>query len=69
MVKFNSMEDMIQSALNKAGYIDMEPTEANLRECFSDYVSSGIWENVHYDDGDLHEYAVKDICRNLLKLR
>lgn len=69
MVKFNSMQEMIQTALNKAGYIDMEPTEANLRECFSDYVDSGIWSNISYDDDDLHEHSVQDICRNLLKLR
>lgn len=69
LFKFNSNEEMIQNTLNKVGYLDMKPTEDNLRECFMDYVDSGIWSNIRYDDDDLHEFSVNDICRNLWKLR
>lgn len=67
--KFNSTEEMIQKTLYKSGYMDMEPSEDNLRECFMDYVDSGVWSNIRYDDEDLHEYSVNEICRNLWRLR
>lgn len=69
LFKFNSNEDMIQATLNKVGYFDMKPTEDNLRECFMDYVDYGIWSNIRYDDDDLDEFSINEICRNLWKLR
>lgn len=69
LFKFNSNEDMIQATLNKVGYFDMIPTEDNLRECFMDYVDYGIWSNIRYDDDDLDEFSINEICRNLWKLR
>lgn len=69
VLKFNTAEEMIQATLNKVGYLDMKPTEDNLRECFMDYVDCGIWSNIRYDDDDLDEFSVNEICRNLWKLR
>lgn len=67
-MKFNSENEMIKSTLDKAGYGFMEPTEENLRECFSDYVDCGVWADIDFTE-DLNEFSVKNICHNILKLR
>jgi hypothetical protein len=37
--------EMIRKALDRAGYV-CEPTEANLRECFLDYVAEGYFADL-----------------------
>lgn len=59
---------MIKKALEKAGY-DVEPTEENLRECFHDFVDCGAWANLSYDDGDLDEYSIEEICQNFMRFK
>jgi hypothetical protein len=68
MYRFNSDEEMIKTALDKVGYGFMEPSEENLRECFDDFVSCGVWSDLRYDDEDINEIPVKNICRNLWNL-
>jgi hypothetical protein len=50
-MKFSEMADqeLFSKALDKAGYIDLEPTEQNVRDCFIDYACSGAWGNVEVD--------------------
>jgi hypothetical protein len=67
------MKELITKVLNHCGYSHLEPTEANLIECFLDYVDSGAFGNLDYEeakqdiaDGDI---TFKQICYNLLKTR
>jgi hypothetical protein len=66
------MRELISRALNHAGYIDTEPTEENITNCFLDYVDAGIWHNLDFDEAreDIAdgEITVKDMCHAILKL-
>ena len=64
------MSDLIQKALHKAGY-DSNPTEANLIECFLDYVAGGIYSNLTSEEAvDMindGEITVKQMCVALIR--
>lgn len=55
----------IKSALSAAGYVDMEPTEENLRECFADYVDCGVWRDLELED--IESLSIADMCRGLIR--
>ena len=65
------MTNLIQKALTKAGY-DSQPTESNLTECFLDYVDSGVFADLTYDEAEdmieEGEITVNDMCRALMRL-
>lgn len=42
--------DLYTRALAAAGYDDSDPTEEAVRECFSDYVDSGYWQDMTQED-------------------
>jgi hypothetical protein len=59
------MENLIKRALDKAGY-DCDPTEKNLRECFTDYVNAGCWSNLEMED--IEDLTIKQMCIGLIRL-
>lgn len=61
-----AMGALIRHALDKAGYRDMEPTEENLRSCFSDCVDHGCWSNLELED--VPDLSVKDMAGALIML-
>jgi hypothetical protein len=60
-------EFRLRQALDAAGYNHEPATEEAVRSCFLDFVYSGYWYNLNYDDDDLNEISIKDICRALSK--
>jgi hypothetical protein len=66
------MRELIQKVLDHCGY-EGEPTEELLIECFLDYVDSGVFGNLDYDEAknliEDGEISVKTMCSNLLKVR
>jgi hypothetical protein len=67
------MKELITKVLDHCGYSHLEPTEANLIECFLDYVDSGSFGNFDYEgakeDIVTGDITLKGICYNLLKVR
>lgn len=59
------MTDYISRALKAAGY-DSEPTEANLIECFKDFVDSRAWIDIEPED--VYDLTVKEMCYGLMNL-
>jgi hypothetical protein len=63
---------LIGRTLSHCGYQD-DPTEANLKECFLDYVNGGVFGDLDLDEAkemlEAGEITVEVICRNLLKLK
>ena len=66
------MSNLIQQTLSHCGY-DSQPTERNLAQCFLDYVDTGAFSNLTYDEAaDMileGELTVNDMCQALLNLR
>lgn len=64
------MEELIARALEVAGY-GVAPTIENLRECFLDYVDSGVWRDLGLEDAEegvrSGEITVKQICKALIR--
>lgn len=65
------MKELIRKTLDHCGYNEEEATEENLANCFLDYVDSGIFGNLDYEEAkqDIEdgEISFKMICYNLLK--
>lgn len=75
-MKYSEMSDqeLFVMALDNAGYIDVEPTEEELRQCFLDYVDTGAWSNVIYEDNipysdNGEEISHREMAIALIKLR
>lgn len=64
------MEELIVKALELAGYA-VQPTVENLRQCFLDYVDSGVWHNLDLQqaqDEIAHgEIGVKQMAKALIR--
>lgn len=67
------MKDLIRKVLDHVGYNEDEATEQNLINAFLDFVDSGSFPNLDYDEAkDLiedGEISIKTMCSNLLKVR
>lgn len=61
------MMPIYRRVLDIAGYEHEEPTEDNVRGCFSDYVDSGFWSNLDLED--VEEITTAEICRAFCKLK
>lgn len=58
--------DLIRRALDRAGYTQEEPTEANLRECFADYVDSGFFADITLSDAKTID--IERIARRMARI-
>lgn len=47
--------------------VNNETLEQQLQSAFMDFISSGVWENLNYDD-DLSDITLDDMARALLKV-
>lgn len=67
-----TMKELIEKALNKAGYTS-EPTEEELIICFMDYVDCGTWSNLTSDDTlddiNLGLITIEQMCNALIRLK
>jgi hypothetical protein len=65
------MRNLIQRALDKCGY-ECEPSVDNLRECFIDYVSCGVFGNLTVEEAEEEiedgVITTEQMCYNLLKI-
>lgn len=75
-MKFSEMsnQELFFKALDKAGYIDVEPNEENVRQCFLDYIDTGEWSNVYYEDNipysdNGEEIDIREMAIGLIRLR
>lgn len=57
----------IRNALDASGYTAVEPTEENLKECFTDYITSEIGSN--HKQENINELTVTDMIRVLIGLK
>ncbi|MFX3643295.1 MAG: hypothetical protein ACE3L7_32385 [Candidatus Pristimantibacillus sp.] len=60
-------ESRIRRALDASGYTAVEPTEKNLKECFNDYIASGIGSN--HGQENMDELTVTDMIRTMIGLK
>lgn len=68
MIDLYDMEEgLVRQALDHAGYGHVHSTEENIKQCFLDYVDSGIWRNLSIEDID-ESITVEDMCKALLAL-
>lgn len=76
-MKYSEMTDteLFIMALDKAGYIDVEPTSEELRQCFLDYVDTGAWSNVYYEEDNIpysdngEEISHREMAIALIRLK
>jgi hypothetical protein len=65
------MKELITKVLDHCGYSHLEPTEENLINCFLDYVDTGAFGNLDYNEAkeliEDGEISIKTMCSNLLK--
>lgn len=73
-MKYSEMTDteLFILALDKAGYIDVEPSEESIKDCFMDYIDCGQFPNVDIDDYgvtyyDNEEITVREMAINLIR--
>lgn len=69
-MKYSEMTDteLFILALDSAGYIDVEPSEESVKDCFMDYVDGGAWGNLFVENGTLFcdDYGQEEItARNM----
>lgn len=57
---------LIAQALRVAGYEELEPTEANLREVGTDYADAGIWQDIA-DPEELQDFTAREIATALIR--
>jgi hypothetical protein len=67
-----TMNSLIRKTLREIGYNDCDPTENELINAFLDFVDSGAFRNLTYDEAKEliaeGEITLEQMCRNLMRV-